>query len=466
MPTQNEYNVSTQICRNLYAKINLLNYKFQIVDEWSNVVVGNPTFTENANSDIRRTCDIALTPTDDSFSISDGNKIWLDKYIQIYLGIEDILTGEIVYTNMGIYLINNPSQVWSAVDNTITISGLDLMAKLTGLRNGNLEGLEHIIPQGSNVRDAIIATLELAGFTNYIVSECPVTVQNDINIDVSGTVFDILKQLRDILPQYQMYFDVDGVFHYELIPSGNNEQIMIDDDVWTESFISYDVNTDFESLKNSITVIGKTHDIKNYGGTATISTDTYVITISTVSALRDNLKVGFVAPSKLTAPKLNLNSYGAKNILNEDGTVPILSDDANVYYVVKYQTTGDYWLFMGEVTPTGYVEDDNVDSPFYVNGTVGKIRIVLSGGDYDNIYTSDLAQQRAEYELYLRCRLLDNITIQCVPIYWAQVNWLIEITLPSSGETVKYITKQINTTYGETGTQSITAMKYYPFYEV
>ena len=80
--------------------------------------------------------------------------------------IEDILTGDIVYTNKGIYLINNPSQVWSAVDNTITISGLDLMAKLTGLRNGNLEGLEHIIPQGSNVRDSIIATLELASWVD------------------------------------------------------------------------------------------------------------------------------------------------------------------------------------------------------------------------------------------------------------------------------------------------------------
>ena len=96
---------------------------------------------------------------------------------------------------------------------------------------------------------------------------------------------------------------------------------------------------------------------------------------------------------------------------------------------------------MGEVTPTGYAEDDNIDSPFYVNGTVVKLELFLSGGDYDNIYTSDLAQQRAEYELYLRCRLLDNITIQCVPIYWAQVNWLIEITLPSSGETVKIYNK-------------------------
>ena len=55
----------------------------------------------------------------------------------------------------------------------MTIDGLDLMAKLTGLRNGNLEGMEHIIEQGANVRNAIISTLALARFTNYIVDECP-----------------------------------------------------------------------------------------------------------------------------------------------------------------------------------------------------------------------------------------------------------------------------------------------------
>ncbi len=102
MPTQNEVNVAKQQNRNLYTKINLLNFNFQVVDELSGVVIGTPSFTNDSTSDVRRTCDISLHPTDSSFDITSGNKIWLDKYIKIYIGIMDVHSGEIVYTNMGI----------------------------------------------------------------------------------------------------------------------------------------------------------------------------------------------------------------------------------------------------------------------------------------------------------------------------------------------------------------------------
>lgn len=90
---------------------------------------------------------------------------------------------------------------------------------------------------------------------------------------------------------------------------------------------------------------------------------------------------------------------------------------------------------------------------------------MLSGGEYDNIQTTELAEQRARYELYLRCRLQDQVTIKTVPIYWLDVNWLISITLPNkqgSESTELYIIKKITTTLGKDGTQSITMMKYYP----
>src|SRR5574344_26752 len=123
MPTQSEYNVVSQNNRTIYAKINLLNYKLQIVDELSGMVLSGSTYSCSATSNIRRTCNISLIPTDSSFNISVGNKIWLDKYIQIYIGIKDIHTEEIIYTNLGIYMINNPSRVYSAENNTITIQG-------------------------------------------------------------------------------------------------------------------------------------------------------------------------------------------------------------------------------------------------------------------------------------------------------------------------------------------------------
>ena len=469
IPTQLEYNLVKRRQRKEYCKIDLLNYKYQKVDEISGVVVGKPSFTNSATSDIRRTCSISLIPKEKKYNVEYGAEIWLDKYLQIYIGLENF-DGEIEYTNMGVYLINNPSQVYSATNNTITINGLDLMSKLTGLRNGNLEGLTHIIPQGSNVRQAIITLITEAGFTKYIVDEMYVSIDNiitmetpyEITIDVGGTVYELLVQLRDILPQYQIYFDVDGVFHFNLIPSGENEQIMIDDDIWKSTLINYTKSYDFENVKNVIEVVGKTHDISNYGiATLNVSTFTYNSSISSVTSLYDYMEIGFTTKGATNNPHLNMNSLGAYQIIEEDGTAPKMLD--NIYYVVRWSSVKTKWIFLGEVTPTAIIEETNPNSPFYVNGTFGKVRIALSGTDYDSINSSYLAYKRCKYELYTRCRLQDKVVLNCVPIYWLDVNWVIEITLPNKQGTEiteKYLIKEINIS----NTQSISLMKYYPYY--
>lgn len=478
MPTQLEYNVTKQRSRKLYAQINLLNYNFQKVDEWGNVVIGEPSFTISTDSDIRRTCSISLLPIDRSFDVAYGNKIWIDKYMQISIGIEDVRTKEIAYTDMGIYMIENPSKTYSAIDNTFTIQGIDLMAKLTGLRNGNIEGIPYRVEAGSNIRNAMISTLELGGFTEYVIDEFKdskgniVTVPNDINIDVGGTLYGILSELRDIYPNYEIYFDVNGVFHCHKIPTGKNEQIRVNDDLWEKVLVSYTQNYDFDSIKNSITVIGKTHDVGENFGNANISSTTYNVNIEGITSLYNQLTIGFIAPTKVTNPYININSFGAKPLYesynNGQGTFPTLSTDSNVYYVARYQEDDDYFLFLGEVTPQAEYKEENPNSPFWINGTMGEVRIVLSGGEYENIYTTELALDRAKWELYKRCRLQDSITISCIPIYWLDVNWLVEITLPNKNgkeETEKYIIKSINTVFSVGGLQSIQLMKYYPYYD-
>lgn len=383
MPSQQEYNVAKQNGRIIHTKIYLLNHKLIKVDEISGVVLDGATFTIDATSDIRRSCSISLIPKDSSFDIKQGSKIWMDKYVQIYIGIEDIKNNnEVVYTNMGIYLVNNPTQTYSASNNTLTINGIDMMARMTGLRNGYLDGIEYQVKADSSIQGVMQSAIELAGFTKYRIDEPTIKeTPNDISISIGGTVYDILSQLAEINANYQMYFDTNGVFYYNQIPSGDNEQIRVDDDIWQRNLISYDTSINFEDVKNVIEVYGKTL---------------------------------------------------------ENGDVPY-----------------------------GISIDSNPESPFYVNGELGTIRIVLQGGEYDNIYSQELAEQRADYELYLRCRLQDQITINCVPIYWLDVNWLVEITLPNKQgveETNQYIIKNINTTLGVNGTQSITMMKYYPFY--
>lgn len=565
--SQIQYNTAKQNVRKLSCKVQLLNYEFETVDELSGVVISY-SFSNSSNSNIRRTGTLTLTPykQEEYYKIQEGSKIWMDKYVKIYMGIEDNLSGEIAWTNMGIYLINNPSQVVSGTTNTITLQLVDLMVKLTGLRNGYLDGYQHQIPTGTNIEEAIKGILLKGGFT-----ECEVEIEDgdytetqyDIKVDGDRALYDLLTAINEQNINYQMYFDVDGVFHYNRIPDGADEPIMVTDDLWDEVYISHQVDTPYEDLKNHIIVLGKTHEVKNYCNDVKVMINAINGTCSSVKKMRNHIKLGFTMPSTynnpynemfggyvLGNPTFNLNGYGAYPIKYANGEVPELK--ADTYYVLKSQNynkayknnciltglanvttysyshltdtehivgayiyefddkdgaimfghkvtalnTGNhtitvdatldaehmvtsktyylfyvydvdteaYWQFMGELQPRAEVQDNNPASPFYVNGTIGDIKMVLCGGDYDNITTSDLALERANWELYTRCKIWDNVTLNVVPIYWLDVNWLIEIKLPNE-EKAYYIIKNIETSGGVTGVQTIQMTRFYPYYD-
>jgi hypothetical protein len=563
MITEQQYSVVKQPYRNLYCRVYLLNYEFRIVDEISGVVVSD-SWTISATADIRRTGTITIVPDDtDAYKIQAGSKIFLDKYVQVYIGIQDNRTNEIVYNNMGIYLINNPQQVFSSTEKQITLSLVDLMAKLTGLRNGNLEGYEYQLKEGQSVRDIFIAVLAKGGFTNYAIdidADDYQTIQFDMSVDGTSTLYDILSTINNNqYINYQMYFDVDGCFHFNKIPSGVNENIMVDDDIWTNTYISHSVNTSYEDLKNDIIVLGKTHESSTYSSDCNLNGTTFTMSCAGVKREKNHIKQAFTTPSAMSSTTsgtqyyLNLNSYGAypiktatnglnfiirpdtyyvvklqnfprtsvsltgsagtttytlaqeintdelmvndvvgcyisKDAVSLSGAVsqgvritsynaitrtittsaslnPSQAMSGTLVYVYSNDTTKTYWQFMGELQPRAEIKEENPDSPFYVNGSVGDIKITLTGGDYDNISTNELAVARAKWELYTRCRLLDSVSVSCLPIYWLDVNWLVEITFPNETEPKKFITKEISISSGVTATQTIQMQTFYSFYE-
>ena len=469
--TQNDFNIITQKYYNRYIKINLLDFQYHTVDEISGEML-SCSISVDADSDLRRSCTISLVVNDSSFNIQAGGKIWIDKYIQIYIGLENIYTNEIQWYSQGIYLINAPEWSYNSSNNILSFTGLDLMSKLTGLRNGQLEGVPTVISQGESVRNAIISTLELGGFSQYIVSECTNrdgTIQNvpvDIEIDQGGTVYDILAALRDILPNYQIYFDIDGVFHYELIPTGVDEPVYLTDDVFNKILIEETINTDFESVKNYIEVYGRTHDIDNYSTNTVVSNNNISLTISSVTSLSDNLMIGFTTPEEGTISgnlTITLNGLGTNNLVDSNGNF-ITSLENNVYYVALYQEDSTDWLFLGHLQAQAIVQEDNPDSPFYVNGTTGIIRIVLYGGDYDNIQSDELALERGKFELYQRARLNDNLTLNIIPIPWLDVNIVISHTPANSTKSQFYLIKSFSVDYSVNGTMSINAITMYDYY--
>lgn len=432
----------------------------------------------DSESDLRRSCNVELVVVDDSYNVASGSKIWLDKFIQPYIGYENIHTGEIQWYNQGIYLINAPSWQYNAETKTLSFAGLDLMSKLTGLRNGQLENLVYSIPSGQNVRRVIIDTIKLAGFNNYIVSECRskngtiVPTPYNIEISAGGTVYDILSQLRDIMPNYEMFFDVDGVFIFQPIPTGQNVPAKIDDTVLRDVLISEAVNTDFETVKNYIEVYGATYDPDHWSTTTTYSSGTLYLTAnglpSTAIRMPDNVLIRFTAPQNINgALNVSLNGMGAMRLIDKYGeSIYNLVSGQNYIIQWKYtSSTASPYYYVGQQQISAIAKDDNPNSPFYIGGTVGMIREVLAGGEYDNITTDSLAQQQADYSLWQKTRLQDSISLSIIPVPWLDVNDIVEHKAVGSTEAKKYIVKNISTDYGQVdGTQTITAITYYPLY--
>ena len=471
---QDDYSILSQQIITKYIKLEILNFQYNVVDEIS----GNLTAMSvniDSESDLRRSCNLTFVVTDASFDVKAGNKIWLDKFCRPWVGYENIYTGKIQWYDQGIYLINAPSWRYNATTHELSLAGLDLASKLTGLRNGELEGIPTKIPAGSSVREAMIAAIELAGFTKYTISECKdvdgniIAVPNDIEIAQGGTVWNIVTQLRDILPRYETFFDVDGVFIYQPIPTGSGDPVIIDDTIWPNLLIDESINNDFESVKNYIEVYGRTLDPSYFSTNTTYSGSTLSLTVADYpTALTDNTIVGFTTPSTgdISATggiSLKMNSLTA-SVLYEYGTNNLVTALDNETYYVVYYNQG--WYLMGHQQPVGIAYDDNPDSPFYVNGSIGRIRHVLYGGEYENITSDKLALERAKYELWKRTRLQDSITLTSIPNPWLDVNVLISHAIrgKSQENAAQYIIKSISTDYGIEGTQSINAITYYPLY--
>ena len=659
-----DYNVLKQQYIKKYIRLELLDFQYNIVDELS----GNMTkcsINVDSNSDLRRSCDLSFVVTTSTFDIKAGSKIFLDKMVRPYVGYENMRTGEIQWYNQGIYLVNNPQWSYNASTNEISMQALDLMSKLTGLRNGNLEGIPTKIAKDENVREAIISTLALGGFTKYICEECKtkdgtiVPVPYDIEIDVGGTVYDILTGLRDIMPNYQIYFDINGVFHYEPIPLAYDDPVLIDDDLFNNVLISENINTDFESVKNYVEVLGHTWDVDYYSSSdkTTVSGGTITPTFADLKELQNDTAVGITLPSDIAnVDKITIDFLGSNDVVDiDDAPIKSLAKDTEwifqavagveesqlpsgytqleyiessgtqyidtglkptqdysitikcqstgidsntyagcdtnwqntgffvgvdvfefgnagiariqnygenpivltldktggykdgvktwnnastatfqtvsnltlfalnrngtmreyltgkIYYctisdngtlvrnfipcknpdgvIGMYDTIGKqfyanagtgnftapnftmkFWRFMGHQQAQATSYDNNPSSPFYVgdpigSSSVGRIRIVLYGGEYDNIYSDDLAQQRADFEIYQRSRLNDSISMETIPIPWMDANIVISHRFGQKQEPSKYIVKSFSVDYATGGTMTINAISWYPYYE-
>lgn len=157
--SQSQIDTNNSNVRHKRIRIELLNRDLQVIDSLEGYAVAG-SITANANNTIRRSGSLTLAvPIDksqttfldqvDGLAVSYQGKVWLDKRLKIYVGIDKNNNGtiETVWNKMGVFLMDKPSRIISSQEYQISFNIVDQMILLTGERQGQLTGQGVQIPQ-------------------------------------------------------------------------------------------------------------------------------------------------------------------------------------------------------------------------------------------------------------------------------------------------------------------------------
>ena len=354
----------------------------------------------------------------------------------------------------------------------------------------------------------------------------------DLEFDNTATLWEVLTKIRDLYPGYEMFFDKDGMFIFQLIPICQHDMPVLDHTQFKGLVISENADYDLTSVRNATMVYGQSIETDRFAEESElIETDYNEMRVLSVKPVlpnfefEGNIVVGIVFPetsdsqkqsdvyitlNDITYPVTNRHSsivkyekfsevkiYSIGDCCLYDGVVyefvaeksvgswnqnivkrltssSISSDTSNLVsyipmkyekfntddmYCFKYLSTQNIWVYAGMYQIEGYYENNDENSPFAID-KIGYRLQILKDGEYNDIPTSVLATERAEYETWLKSRLVDTLTLETIIIPFLEVNQKIEYRKLSNGSVDSYITKSLSYSF-TSGTMTITMMKFY-----
>lgn len=432
-------------------------------------MTGKPTSVTvniSATSDIRRTSSLVMQLESGTELATGLGAVWLNRLVMMYVGIKTPSMETYAWYQVGSFLIANSSYKFNRTTHELTLSLVDMMAAATSARGSKIGGAPSQIPYGTNVRSALIATIAgFSPFKRYNVCEFPDTIPYDLDFNVGIYPYEILKTILALFPTYEMFYSVDGVFTVQPIPTGIGDPVVLDETV-IDALMTSDGesrNNTYEGVFNSTEIFGATIDAGYYASTCTTNEDTYELFIDdSFEALEANSTYMFTPnTTSILGQKINVQTLGSYTVYNQsgDGTYAALTAgdiEANVPYVVKYVLDGETrrFVLLGEadihvicklvkIEPSAEAKAQdktdnncrnivyivNPDSPFAI-GNIDEIRNVLQDGEYADINTTQLANERAAYENWKTTRVVDTVGFSTILIPFLDVNQKISYHSP------------------------------------
>ncbi len=409
-----------------------IRMRFEIYDRKENYIgtlntsVVNGTGSIDAESDIRRSASVTVVPDARSkIIIDEQGYIWVDKFVHIYVGIIDMRTGEIREWKFGKFVFSNTSTTYDATNNQMTINCSDMMALLDGSKNGELGQLEISYPAYEEdeeghptkynvIREAVIDTVSQLGRINDLqvddigeynamplynenyqqyriettvelpdgsIQQLWNTIPFDQTFSAGTSVLNIITTFRDLYPNYEAYFNENGTFCMNMIPSGDEDPVVIDDRFFQSVYVSENTSIDLSSVRNVCHVWGQVLETDYYADTSTLENNTYSVEIEGYEEKYMNGdKIAFKVLSEIEEGEMyvNINNFGKLPIYDENTETFLnpsflLKDNIYVFkikskYVNHESEFRAYWLGAWQVQGIcALVSNSRGEDLLYVN---------------------------------------------------------------------------------------------------
>lgn len=472
-PTQTDLSLILQQTKDVFIKVNLLDRNYKILDSFDGNLISDNISADNQSKQ-RRKYDCELHVSDPSFLVGEDKKIWIDKYIQVFYGIKNGRTKEVTYWLIGTFSYQSVGYTYNATTNNMKLTCPDLMADYDGTKNGQISGYELLIEAGEDIRQTVIATLNMAGITKYYVEDIGKEIPYDLEFSGTITYCDVWTKICELYDSWEFFFDVDGTFVWRKVPTGLTDPISLDDEFIDKIWISEQTDIDFSGIYNVTEVWGKVLELENddrYTEECSFSDGVYSITLESVESLDDIDHLDQIG-IKVDADSTN----GAVISINGLEAIPIVNDDASPIVEGRLKT-GQTYIFsyrrnmgtelhnclylLGQYQCYGIYKEINEECPFSINRLGYEI---INRVDYDNLYSDDLCFNQAEYLTYQSTALLDTISLNLLIIPWINVNQKIKYKSKETGETNQYIIKSFNWST-LSGTMSLTLYRFLESFE-
>lgn len=337
------------------------------------------------------------------------------------------------------------------------------------------------------------------------------TVPYDLEFDSGTSLYEFITTIRDLYSGYESFFDTDGQFILQMIPTCENDAVFLEYYDLSPLVISETIDTDFTTIKNATQVYGKSIETDRFASDDTVkfagydeSVDGYIVEIKLEKlSVANSTTLGFVMPElpeltdeqkekplflKVDAYTSSVLTTGEISSVTNTMIVPcktrltVVIDNADTEetkerytaktikdfvagesYSFKYVETQECYQYLGMYQIEAYSEDRLSDSPFSID-KIGLRMQVLSGGEYEDITDVELCQQRADYENWLVGRFNDSLSLETVLIPFLEGNQKVTYKSKMNGEIASYIIKSVQFNISNEATCSITMSKYYDLY--